>query len=416
VLYKQNVDNELFELLYVFDMGDNHDKELSLTASYLKYLGTDKYSAAQLQQEFYKLGCSFNVTSAGERSYIVLTGLSQNMLPAVELFEHLLAKAKADTEVYEHLVGDILKSRTNAKLNQSANFSRLRTYGVYGALSPATNLLTEAQLKALNPQLLVDKIHSLTSYKHRIFYYGPLAPATLTTTLNAHHHTPAKLLPLPAEAKFVEQPNGNKAYFAHYDAKQIQLIMFSKLGSYNKSLVPVSALYNEYFGGSMNAIVFQELREARGLAYTAQAAYAQPQRLDRSTYMIALIGTQTDKMGEAVEVFKTILNDMPESQAAFDIAKTAITQRLRTERILKSNVLWTYDAAQKLKLDYDIRRDVFKVVPTLTLDDIRKFQQANVKNLSYTFCILGDDKTVDFTKMAGFGTIEKLTQEQIFGY
>jgi hypothetical protein len=107
---------------------------------------------------------------------------------------------------------------------------------------------------------------------------------------------------------------------------------------------------------------------------------------------------------------------MPESQAAFDIAKTAITQRLRTERVLKSDVLWRYDAAQKLKLDYDIRSDVFKVVPTLTLDDIKKFQQANVKNLSYTFCILGDEKTVDFTKMAGFGTVEKLTQEQFFGY
>ncbi|MDR3297073.1 MAG: hypothetical protein LBS94_02430, partial [Prevotellaceae bacterium] len=87
-----------------------------------------------------------------------------------------------------------------------------------------------------------------------------------------------------------------------------------------------------------------------------------------------------------------------------------------TERVLKSDVLWAYDEAQKLKLDYDIRRDVFTVVPTLTLDDIKKFQQSNVKNLSYTFCILGDEKTLDFDKMASFGTVEKLTQEQIFGY
>jgi predicted Zn-dependent peptidase len=416
VLYKQNKENELFELLYIFDMGANHDKELPLAASYLKYLGTDKYTAEQLKQEFYKQGSSFDVSSSNERVYVSLSGLSGNMVKSLELFEHLLAHAQVNEKAYANLVDDILKSRANAKLNQSANFGRLRSYGVYGAFSPATNIFSEEQLKQLNPQALADKIHGLASYKHRVFYYGTEHDANIVAVLNSHHKTPKSLKNLPAEAAFTEQPTGGKVFFAHYDAKQVYLMMISKLGKYDKSLAPVVTLYNEYFGGSMNAIVFQELREARGLAYSASASYALPTRLDKSTYMSAFIGTQTDKMGEAVAVFDTILNDMPESEAAFKVAQEGIIQRLRTERITKSDVLWAYDAAQRMKLDYDIRRDVFEKVPTLTFKDLKNFQQAHVKNLPYTFCILGDENSVDFGKMNTFGTVEKLTQEQIFGY
>ncbi|MDR1022040.1 MAG: insulinase family protein [Prevotellaceae bacterium] len=417
VLYKQNDENELFELVYVFDMGANHDKELPLAASYLEYLGTDKYTAAQLKQEFYKQGSSFTVSSASERVYVSLNGLSSNMAASLELFEHLLAHARVNEEAYANLVDDMLKSRANAKLNQSANFSRLYSYGVYGAFSPATNILLEEQLKQLKPQALVDKIHELASYEHRIFYYGSKRDADIIAVLNSLHKTPKSLKKLPAEAPFTEQPTtAGKVFFAHYDAKQIYLTMVSKLGAYDKSLVPIVTLYNEYFGGGMNSIVFQELREARGLAYSASARYALPSRLDRSAYMSANIGSQTDKMGEAVAVFNTILNDMPESEVAFKLAQDGIIQRLRTERITKASVLWAYDAAQKMKLSYDIRYDIFSKVPTMTLDDVKTFQQTHVKNLPYTYCILGDENSVDFEKMKTFGTVEKLTQEQIFGY
>ncbi|MDR3367353.1 MAG: insulinase family protein [Prevotellaceae bacterium] len=416
ILYKQNTENELFELDYVFEMGTNHDRELSLAASYLNYLGTDKYTAEQLKQEFYKQGTSFGVSWSDERVSVYLSGLSRNMVSSLELLEHLLAHAQVSKEAYANLVDDMLKSRANDKLNQSTNFNRLHSYGVYGAVSPATNILSEEQLKQLNPQALVDKIRGLASYKHRVFYYGPEREAGIVAVLNSHHKTPKSLKDLPAEEKFTEQPTGGKVLFAHYDAKQIYFSMIAKLGKYDKSLVPVVRLYNEYFGGSMNAVVFQELREARGLAYSASARYTLPSRLHKSTYMSAFIGTQTDKLGEAIAVFDTILNDMPESEAAFKLAQESIIQLLRTERITKIGVLRAYDVAQRMKISYDIRRDVFNKVPKMTLEDLRNFQQKYVKNLPYTYCILGDEKSVDFEKMGALGAVEKLTQEQIFGY
>ncbi|MGL4363816.1 MAG: M16 family metallopeptidase [Bacteroidales bacterium] len=417
VLYKQNVDNELFELIYVLDMGSNHDKELPLAVNYLRYLGTDKYTAEQLKEEFYKLGCSFNVSASSERAYVSLSGLNQNMTSAIALFEHLLAKPKANLTAYSSLVEDILKSRVDTKLKQTNNFSALSNYATYGKLSPATNILSEQELKELNPEVLLKKIQSLTRYQHRIFYYGSANERELINILGKYHKTPSKLLALPKETEFVEQPTTqNKVLFAQYDAKQIYFSMISKLGAYNKDLVPIVRLYNEYFGGSMNAIVFQEMREARGLAYMARASYSQPARLDKSSYMRTLIATQADKLEEAVTAFHDILNNMPLSQAAFLLAQNSIIQRLRTERIRKSSVLWAFDASQKLGLDYDIRRDVFEKVPKLTLNDVKEFQEKNVKNLPYTYCILGDEQAIDKTVMEKLGVLQKLTQKEIFAY
>ncbi len=70
----------------------------------------------------------------------------------MQLFEKLLADAQVNKEAYENLVEDILKARTDAKLNQGKELlppDELRNVTV--RRSPATNVLTE-ELISMNPQ------------------------------------------------------------------------------------------------------------------------------------------------------------------------------------------------------------------------------------------------------------------------
>ena len=123
----------------------------------------------------------------------------------------------------------------------------------------------------------------------------------------------------------------NSVLMAPYDAPQTYFIQYSNRGErYQADQAPALALYNEYFGGSMNAIVFQEMREARGLAYSAQAYLGDPSVKEDTYSFIAFIATQNDKMRQAVEAFDEIINNMPESEAAFAVAKDALLSRLRT--------------------------------------------------------------------------------------
>jgi len=418
VLYKQNVNNDLFELVYLFDMGNNNDKALGLAFKYMEYLGTSKLTPEQLKSEFYRLACTFQVYSSDERIYVQLRGLNENMSKAVSLFEKLLADAQVNKEAYANLANDLIKERANAKLNQAQNFNKLVQYAIWGPKSPSKNILSADELKNLDPKDLINRIHGLNSFKHRIIYYGPSTEKQLLAVLNQYHNTPKNLKVVPQETKFEQQLTpSNKILLAPYEAKQVYMTQVSNKGdNYNPAIEPALNLYNEYFGGGMNSIVFQEMRESRGLAYSARATLSSPSRLKRCYIMRTMIATQNDKMIEAINVFNQIINEMPLSEAAFKLAKESLIAHLRTERITKSEIIWSYISAQDLGQSTDLRKQVYDLVQKMTLQDIIAFQKKWVKDRNYTYCILGDEKELNMEKLATYGPIQKLTQEDIFGY
>ena len=61
-------------------------------------------------------------------------------------------------------------------------------------------------------------------------------------------------------------------------------------------------------------------------------------------------------MQTAIEAFDEIINQMPESDAAFHIAKEAIISRLRTDRTTGIGVLNSYLALRRLGLSEDPNR------------------------------------------------------------
>jgi predicted Zn-dependent peptidase len=129
-------------------------------------------------------------------------------------------------------------------------------------------------------------------------------------------------------------------YFAHYDANQSYLQTISKGIGYNAEMVPQITMYNGYFGGGMNAIVFQELREKRGLAYTARSNYSAPSWPDENYINNSFIATQNDKVIDAFSAFNELFNEMPDlSESSFRLAQEQLISNIRTQRIRDA---WRY--------------------------------------------------------------------------
>ena len=418
VLYKQNTTNDIFQLIYLFDMGNNNDKALGTAAQYLEYLGTADMTPEEVKSEFYRLACSFFVSPGSKRTYVVLSGLNENMPAAMALFEKLLANAQVNKEAYANMANDILKSRKDAKLNQMQNFSRLVSYATYGPKSPATNLLTEAELTSMDPQQLVDRIKQLSSFKHRILYYGPSNQDDLLAIINKEHQAPEALKEIPEGNNFeaLLTPE-TKIFIAPYDAKQIYMSQISNKGEkFDPAAESGRQLYNEYFGGGMNSIVFQEMRESRGLAYSAWAGMLKPSYLTDPYTLRTQIATQNDKMIDAINTFNDIINNMPESEAAFKLAKDGMIARMRTDRTIKMDVIWDYISAQYLGQNVDSRIKLYNDVQNMTLQDVIDYQNKWIKGRTYTYCILGDKKELDINALKKVGPVIELKQEDIFGY
>ena len=418
VLYKQNEENDIFQLVYYFDMGAEQDRYLGMAAQYLEYLGTSDMTPEQVKQAFYRMACSFGVSSGQRRTYVTLTGLNEYLPQAIALFEKLLADAQVNPQAYANLVADQLKARQDAKLNQSRNFSRLMQYVWYGP--QATKLaLSEAELKATDPQTLVDRIHGLGSYKHRILYYGPSTQDELLAVIDKEHRTPAALkdIPAPAYRVTLRQTPETRVFIAPYDAKNLYMLQYSSRGEkFDPAIEPGRQLYDEYFGGGMNSIVFQEMRESRGLAYSAWAGLNRPPYLDQDYYFVSQIATQSDKLMDAVNTFNDIINNMPLSENAFRLAKDAMITRLRTDRVTGMSVIWNYLDAQDLGQTVDSRIKLYNDIQNLTLDDVAAFQQQWVKGRTYYYGILGSFKDLDMKALEKLGPVTRLTTEDIFGY
>ncbi|MEO6884458.1 MAG: insulinase family protein [Bacteroidia bacterium] len=417
LFYNENKENKTFDMYYVFDMGSNNDNRLNLVTSYLKYLGTSKLSSAEVQQEFYKLACTYNVYAAEDEIYVSLNGLTENFDKALQLFESLLNDPKSDKEALDNLVSDVLKERENQKKDKNTIlFGALRSYGVYGAKSPFTNILSAQQLQQINPDTLTGIIKNLESYQHHILYYGSSSTEEITTALNKYHQMPATLRPVPKPAPFKELDNTNQVYVVNHDMKQAEIIILSKGGTYDEKLAPVISMFNEYFGGGMSSIVFQDLRESKALAYSVYSDYSSPKNKDKHYLMFSYIGSQADKLPQSMAGMTNLLDTLPKSPVEFNAAKDAILQKIRTERITRAQILFNYENAQKLGLDHDIRSDIFAKVPSLTLNDIENFQKNYVKGLKYTILVMGDKNALDLKALAKYGQVNFLTMKDIFGY
>ena len=418
VLYKKNATNDLFSLTYVFEKGNNEDRYLGTAAQYLDYLGTSQLSPEQIKQQFYTLACDYSIRPGSDRTYVTISGLAENMGAAMELYESLLADAQANPEVLEMMKMDILKGRADQKLNQQANFRMLMQYGMYGPKSPATNILSAAELQTLQSDELLAHLKDLNSTEHTVLYYGPKSKEEAIAEINKYHRVPDVLAKVDKKDPFkMQETPSNKVVIAPYDAAQVYMAAISNRGEkFDLGVYPTTTLYNEYFGGGMNSIVFQEMREARSLAYTASASMNQPSRLDRPYIYMTFIATQNDKMGDALVAFDEIINNMPESEAAFNLAKESLLARMRTDRITGTAIFDSYLDAQDLGLNTDIRKVLFDDVQKLTLADVKAFQEKWVKDRTYTYCVLGNEKDIDMSKLSARGPITRVTTEEIFGY
>ena len=413
-----NPTNDLFSLRYIVEMGTNHDRELEIATSLFEYLGTSKLSPTDLKKELFKLGLTLSATTSEDRCYVTLSGLEKNLEAGVVLLEQLLADAQPNDEALKGLVADIRKTRQDRMKDKGTVLQLgLGSMARYGAKSPFNDVLSDEQLNALTSKALVDRIKGLSGYKHRVVYYGKKAPKDLQTLLNAKHKVPAKLKEVPAPRVYTEQPTtGNTVLFVDHDMVQTEMLLVSKAGPFDVEKMPYASLFNEYFGSGLSSIVFQEIREAKALAYGASASYSIPNRKEDAHYVRAFIGTQADKLNDAVDAMLKLMNDMPQANEQFEGAKGSALKVISSTRVTKENIYWSWDAAQRRGLDYDVRKTNYERIPGITMDSMRTFFDKEVKARNYTFLVIGKKSAMDLKVLEKLGPVREVSKSEIFGY
>jgi len=417
--YVANHENPIFRVDYIFEMGRLHDNRMALAFTYLPYLGAGRYSAEALQKELYRLGLSFDVTVYDERSFVTISGLDESLEAGIELMEYVLANLRADEQVLENVISDILVKRANSK--QDRNFilrEALASYARYGSHSPFRWRLSEAELRAIKSSELTGLVKELCLHEHRVYYYGPRPAAAVAALLHKHHPVQAPLRSIPPMQTFAElEMLENKVLFLDFPIVQTDLLFLSKgTPHFNMEEYRMLDLYNEYFGFGLSSIVFQEIRESKALAYHTYAYYMSPTRQNRAHYLQAYVGTQPDKLTDALPALRSILEEMPLVEPQVHQARESILKRIESERTRPSQLYWEARGTWDLGYRHDLQREIYESMSQSTPADLATFHERYVKGRAFTFLVLGDRKALDFNYLSSIGNVQELNTDEAFGY
>ncbi len=412
-----NKENQLFSLYYILPFGTENLPKIRLAVNYLKYLGTKNQTAEDIAKEFYKLGCQFNVFASDDQVYVNLSGLDESFEQGVQLFENLIKNCVANEEALKNMIADELKKRQDNKLNKNFIFrNAMYNWAIYGNKSPFLTALTNSELEKTSAAELLNMVQQLTNYPHKILYYGPRDFAKLKPVLDKYHNG-NPTLSIPPKKEYIRlKTTENQIFFVHFDMVQAEIMWIHNAGAYNPDLIPTVRAYNEYFGGGMSSIVFQEIRESKALAYSSYSYFQTPSRKDIPFYNIAYVGTQADKIHDAIKAMNELLNNMPKTEISFQAALNNLKTSIEAERIIKSDILFQYENAQKLGLNYDIRKNIYEQLGSIDLKKVGDFANQYIKNKPNTYIILGSKDKIDLKSLEQYGKVTELTMEQIFGY
>jgi predicted Zn-dependent peptidase len=416
LLYKKNEKNDIATLTFRYDRGSNNDPVLALAASYFDYLGTPEKSAAEMASEMYALACSYGLQVGATTTNVRVEGLGENLSKALPLVESLLRNAEGDEQVLGELKTDLIRTRLDNKKNQSACYSALQNYLMYGPEYVKAKTLSNPAVVALTSDELIGSVKDLLTKKPTVLYYGPASVDEVVALVKAAHPTEG-LEPLERTYAVKQLTPAAKVLLAPYPSRQFNYMQYSDRGE-TLALAddPSIELFNEYYGGGMNAIVFQEMRESRALAYGAGAYLAGPSFKDDTYAFRATIASQNDKLQKAVEGFDEIIETLPQAPENLDIAKASILGKLRTQRTTGAAVLYSYLTAQELGLTEPREKQVYEKVGNLTMDDLLATHAKWIKDRTYVYAILGDPTDLDMDFLRTLGPVQQVSLEEIFGY
>jgi predicted Zn-dependent peptidase len=418
LLYVQDKTSPSFNLAFEWDMGSNHNLYLPYISSYYNVVGTKHRSVEDVSNQFYILAGGYSLRSTGNNTRLAIRGIKDNLEKTIQLTQEALWEPEINDAALKQQITNIKTSRRNNRNDQQSLLKALENYATYGPKNPSTYNLTNEQLDQITAQQLVDLLTELHQYEHKVLYFGPHNLQEVIKMVAKYHRVPADLKPTPDEIRFEPlDTKEEKVYFAHFDASQSYLQTVSKGERYQEELLPVITLYNRYFAGGMNAIVFQELREKRGLAYMATSRFNVPGRPDEHYLNTSLIATQNDKVIEAFSAFNELFDEIPLSESAFRLAQEQNISNMRTERIRAGNIINQYLRARIMGETEDVRRILFEEMPKITMNDIKAFNHQHIRNQPKTYIILGNENMVDFEAVEKhFGPVIRLTADELFAF
>ena len=418
--YKDNPVNDVFTFTLRYKDGELHTPALSVLGSCLSQLGTDSLNRQQLGQAWQRIGATMEVVPGDVAFSINLTGPDKQLVPALRLLAHFLRSAKGDQKALKDAKDeDRIDRKSFGK--QKDDVLRPAIHRIaYGERSSYLKQLSRKEVKALKNEDLMALFRELQQYDCELFYCGR-QPIEYVAA-QAQQALPLSQCTKPQADTFRPflQYDEPVVYFYHVPkSRQNYIVSYDAIGALPTQEERVKfKLWDEYFGGGMSSVLFQNVREFRSLAYaTGGSAFTTSlaQHSDASQGYVTVTGTQADKTLEALSTVDSLLRQLPMKENNLEAARQSVLNDIQnnypTFRTLGKYV------ANQLRDGYvsDPNTGIARGIPSVTSQDIMQFHQKHVtSNKNRIWIVIGDRKITDMKALARYGKVVELRKEDVY--
>jgi predicted Zn-dependent peptidase len=416
LIHVNNPLNDLFTLELRMEKGFRHNPMLPFAKRMLDRSGADEISSNDLKIEWYKLGTDFAFAVRERLSSLVLTGLDENFDASLKLGRDLVEKPNISNETWEETKKIIFAERDDEGKDPRAISHALAHFHRYGNKSRYLNRPTDSDINASNVESLSQLIKEVLNSERTVLYYGPKTPEEVIQAVSKGFIGDLEVVnqTKPLEVLRSHIAENNQVFFFEKEMAQAQVRLEFSVGPYNEEIMPAAQLFNEYFGGGMAGLVFQELREARALAYSAWAHFFTPSRSDEENVLVGSIGCQADKTLDAVNAFMELLENMPINDTRWESAHSSILSNYRTSPIpYRATAGYVYDI-NALGMNEDPRRNRFEKISTASIQILEEFYANSIKAKKKLLSIVGDSSKIDLKELEKIGPIRLVNKEELF--
>lgn len=420
LFYKENPINDVFSFTIRYKDGELHTPALKIMADYLSQLGTDSLKKQQLEQAWQRIGTTMEIVPDNVTFSINLTGPDNQLVPALQLLAHFLRSAKGDRDALKDVKDEDRVERKSFGKQKDDVLRPVMHRIAYGERSSYLTQMSRKEVTSLTDEDLMALFRELQRYECELFYCGrqPIAyvanesqrilPLAQCTKPQADTFRPFLQYDAPV-VYFYHVPKSRQNYVASYDT----------IGA-----LPTQAdraqfkLWDEYFGGSMSSVLFQNVREFRSLAYSTGGnalTTSLARHPDSVQGYVTITGTQADKTLEALSTIDSLLHQIPMKENNLEAARQSVVNDIQnaypTFRTVGEYV------AKQLRDGYstDPQADIAKDIPAVTSQDIKQFHQRYIaSNKNRVWVVIGDKKLTDMKALARFGKVIELKKEDVY--
>lgn len=408
--------NQVFDLTISYGVGTYKMRNLSQVADFLALIGTDKKSIQELKEAFSALGASFYFYTTETSFVMSIQGIEENLEPTLALVNEFMLGAKADESKMKVLTEDRETNKKMMRAEPSYISRALSQYALYGSESSYKRELTKKELKNLSAQELIDTYKSIFKVETTVSFIGNTDAGTLDNLVTKYLLVQEELAPKQAPLALDRITSPNTIFYIVNDKKAIQSqITFSVEGTPgNKDQYPIISTFNEYFGGGMSSLVFQEIREFRSLAYSAYGYSSQSVVQGKNKQFAGYIGCQGDKTNDAVEAMLELINNMPQKPERMEMIQSALIEKGQTAKPNFRYLPYTLANWDLLGYTSDPNQEFVERYKEMSFADIVNYYEAEMKNKPVIITIVGDAKSFDLKKLKELGKVIMVKESELF--